>query len=435
MTTEWWCRGDLTAILEAAHDRQEIPLSRPYVLIGSGEAADVRLTAPGIPRRLLYVHASQAGLFAVPLVEPSQFQPLPQGRLLDRVPLQLGPYRITFHWQPEPEPQTGHDEERGEGDRELREGDLCRRGSLGGPGWEVEVRCDGQTLALIHIRRRLTLIGRRKPCAVQFAHPTVSACHCMVIAERERLWVADLGSANGTLLDGEAVTAAAWPEHVPLSIGRLNLVPRRRSGAEDAGGEDAAGPAGASEVLPGASSEVSSAVAIRKSPPDAPPLDGGDGQASTREPDRGDAPPQTRRSERRFRHAAAHPGFPPPHIVLPVVSPQNNPIISDGPERDGAEGDEPRRSGWHGDETLPAAGTQNTLPPTADAIPPPAEAGNDRPPADRSDGAAGLVSPENDFITIAANGAGPGETDVLLVVPPSADAGQWISEQPAGFAM
>lgn len=407
MTTEWWCRGDLTAILESPHGRQEIALSRPCVLIGASESADVRLTGPGIPRRLLYVHAAETGLFAVPLVEPSQFHPLPQGRLLNRVPLQLGPYRVTLHWRPE----TGLRED-------PRESDLCRRGSLPGPGWEVEVRCDDQALALIHIRRQLTLIGRRKPCAVQFAHPTVSACHCVVIAETERLWAVDLGSANGTRLDGEAVTAAGWPEHVPLSIGRLNLIPRRRTGAEDA----AAQPSLAGEAAPIAG----------------PELGDDDGRASVLPPIRPETSPESRRSERRLRQTAAHPGFPPPHIALPGDSPQNRALLPGAPEVERATGDPSGRSGWNAEGTSPAAGTENASPAAEEAVPSSIDTGDGRLATDRPDGEAEFVSSEksgHDFITMATNGAAPWDACTLLVVPPFTDAGQGILEQPAGFAM
>ncbi|GAB4137696.1 MAG: hypothetical protein Kow0040_24550 [Thermogutta sp.] len=402
-TTEWWCRGDLTAILESPRGRQELTFTRPYVLIGSGEAADVRLSGPGIPRRLLYVHASQTGLFAVPLIDPSQFHPLPQGWLLDRVPLQLGPYRITFHWQPEGGIREGP-----------REGDLCRRGSLPGLGWDVEVRSDDQALALIHVRRRLTLIGRRKPCAVQFAHPTVSACHCMVIAEGERLWVADLGSANGTLLNGEAVTVAAWPEHVPLSIGRLDLIPRLRQAEGNA--------------------EREAPFAGDESTPVPPDFDAGDDRVPTGPSDRDAAPPQPERSERRLRHTGGHPGFPPPHIALPIDSPQNSPIIADASDKETAEGDQPRRSGRSGDEASPTAGPANELA-AEDAIPAPSEPGDVRPATERSDDAEGFLPWEHDLIRIATDGEAPWDTEAFLVVPPSADAGQWISQQPAGFAM
>lgn len=404
-TTEWWCRGDLTAILESPHGRQETTFSRPYVLIGSSESADVRLTGPGMPRRLLYIHADAAGLFAVPLVESSQFQPLPQGWLLDRVPLRLGPYRVTLHWQPE-----------GGISANRRESDLCRRGSLPGLGWEVEVRCDKQALAIIHIRRRLTLIGRRKPCAVQFAHPTVSACHCMVIAEADRLWIADLGSANGTLLNGEAVAAEAWPEYVPLSIGRLSLIPRVRTGAE----ETAAG-----SPLP----RVESLPVLLKS------KDDGDAGPPTRPGGWAEVPGPAEPSEHRFRHAAAHPGFPPPHIALPMDSPQNISVISDTPKAEGTGEDQPRRSGRSGDEVSPAAGTNGSCPAVDEALPVSSRSSGALESADRLDGGAGFVSSANDGITIAGSGAAAWETGVILVVSPVTDAGQWILELPAGFAM
>lgn|GEM_PF-6817828 len=420
ITTEWWCRGALTAILTSPHGRQEIVLTRPCALIGSGKVADVRLTGPGILRRLLYIHAVPGGLFAVPLVEVSHFQPLPQGWLPVGVPLAVGPYRISFRWSPEVRPQE-----------ELPEVDLCRRGSLPGPGWDVEVRCDDRSLARIHIRRRLTLIGRHKPCAVQFADSTVSGCHCVVVAETDRLWVADLGSSNGTLLNGELISIAAWPEHSPLVIGRLQLIPSLRGESVDAPASPPARQTG----------PIAAAGAVEDRPAQ------GHGKPS-------DAPAALDPSNRRLRYTSAHPEFAPPHIALLTDLPQNNASLSDTFGEMRAESDPGGGSGQETKGTFPVAWSEGEVPTAREAAPvaksegevsveweagaSPGDADEGRRSPDDEDGANSeltFATEENAWTGPAGEDGDPCGTNTFLVVPPNIDVGQWISEQSAGLAM
>jgi hypothetical protein len=65
------------------------------------------------------------------------------------------------------------------------------------------------------------LIGRAADCDISLGEPEVSRHHAIIHREQRRTWVTDLESANGTTVDGVAVTTAA-----PLRPGaRLTMGP------------------------------------------------------------------------------------------------------------------------------------------------------------------------------------------------------------------
>jgi len=49
------------------------------------------------------------------------------------------------------------------------------------------------------------LIGRDRGCALRLDDPTVSRRHCLIDAGGEAVWVHDLGSLNGTFVNGKRV--------------------------------------------------------------------------------------------------------------------------------------------------------------------------------------------------------------------------------------
>jgi hypothetical protein len=50
------------------------------------------------------------------------------------------------------------------------------------------------------------LIGRSDECDIRLDEPEVSRRHAIIHREQQRTWITDLGSANGTFVDGVAVT-------------------------------------------------------------------------------------------------------------------------------------------------------------------------------------------------------------------------------------
>ncbi len=65
------------------------------------------------------------------------------------------------------------------------------------------------------------LIGRSDECDIQLHEAEVSRLHAIIHREQQRTWVTDLGSANGTTVDGVVVTSTT-----PMRPGaRLTLGP------------------------------------------------------------------------------------------------------------------------------------------------------------------------------------------------------------------
>lgn len=65
---------------------------------------------------------------------------------------------------------------------------------------------DGETL---EVGRNRSVIGRAPECDVVLGHDDISRRHALIFRERGQAWVKDLGSVNGTAVDGQQVTNQA----------------------------------------------------------------------------------------------------------------------------------------------------------------------------------------------------------------------------------
>jgi pSer/pThr/pTyr-binding forkhead associated (FHA) protein len=65
---------------------------------------------------------------------------------------------------------------------------------------------DGPT---VELTKDLTLVGRDDGCDVRLDHKSVSKLHCVLAVSDELLLVRDLGSTNGTRVNGQRVRRAA----------------------------------------------------------------------------------------------------------------------------------------------------------------------------------------------------------------------------------
>lgn len=66
-----------------------------------------------------------------------------------------------------------------------------------------------------------TLVGRTETCALQLTSDSVSRQHAELVAAQEGLWIKDLGSANGTLLNGFRITEARAVHNDLLTFGSV----------------------------------------------------------------------------------------------------------------------------------------------------------------------------------------------------------------------
>src|SRR5205823_11696409 len=61
----------------------------------------------------------------------------------------------------------------------------------------------------IEINRDLTLVGRREDCDLRLNHKSVSKLHCVIVKTDGLLILRDLGSTNGTRVNGQRIRRAA----------------------------------------------------------------------------------------------------------------------------------------------------------------------------------------------------------------------------------
>ena len=73
----------------------------------------------------------------------------------------------------------------------------------------------------IDLTKDLSLIGRDEDCDVRLDHKSVSKLHCVVVKSDGMLLLRDLGSTNGTRVNGQRVRRAALLPNDVLSIANL----------------------------------------------------------------------------------------------------------------------------------------------------------------------------------------------------------------------
>ena len=87
----------------------------------------------------------------------------------------------------------------------------------------VMFRADGQRRSF-SITRDMTVIGRREDCDLRIPLSDVSRKHCRVIVNGETIKVEDLGSSNGTYINGERVQHAEVSAGDTLQVGPVIFV-------------------------------------------------------------------------------------------------------------------------------------------------------------------------------------------------------------------
>ena len=76
----------------------------------------------------------------------------------------------------------------------------------------------------IELVKDLTLLGRDEDCDIRLDHKSVSKLHCVVVKTDGLLLVRDLGSTNGTRVNGQRVRRAALLPNDMLSIANVKYL-------------------------------------------------------------------------------------------------------------------------------------------------------------------------------------------------------------------
>src|SRR5437868_15042322 len=85
--------------------------------------------------------------------------------------------------------------------------------------------------APVEVVKDLTLVGRKEECDLRLDHKSVSKMHCVLVKTDGLLLLRDLGSTNGTRVNGQRVRRAALLPNDQLTIAgykfRVNLGPEQ----------------------------------------------------------------------------------------------------------------------------------------------------------------------------------------------------------------
>jgi pSer/pThr/pTyr-binding forkhead associated (FHA) protein len=91
----------------------------------------------------------------------------------------------------------------------------------------------------VELAKDLTLVGRNEDCDVRLEHKSVSKLHCILVRTEGLVLVRDLGSTNGTRVNGQRVRRAALLPNDNLAIATFRY---RVTIGDDAGDPPADGP-------------------------------------------------------------------------------------------------------------------------------------------------------------------------------------------------
>lgn len=94
-------------------------------------------------------------------------------------------------------------------------------------GWALTVETGPQAGLTYVLAPGETLIGRGSDCDIFFGDVTVSRHHATIAADEDTLRLADLGSTNGTYVNGERADTAGLKAGDELIIGKFHLIVAR----------------------------------------------------------------------------------------------------------------------------------------------------------------------------------------------------------------
>src|SRR5215210_2330750 len=77
--------------------------------------------------------------------------------------------------------------------------------------------------APIEVVKDLVVIGRKEDCDVRLDHKSVSKLHCVIVKTDGLLLLRDLGSTNGTRVNGQRVRRAALLPNDKLSVANFHF--------------------------------------------------------------------------------------------------------------------------------------------------------------------------------------------------------------------
>ncbi|HID76039.1 MAG TPA: FHA domain-containing protein [Planctomycetaceae bacterium] len=207
----YWCDKGLVVSVDGPGGPSFATIRKPFARIGSHEGSEIVLSGQDVPRRCVYLHGTDEGIFWVGLRATDADGYVMGGWLAVGQPLNVGPYRITARLA------TANNASVPPSDNWLA------KGSAEPPFPVVMISAQGRSLGQRMLTRRLTVVGRRKPATMGLSSLSVSVCHCILYYADSQLWVVDLLAKNGVALGQRRVEAARVPVGSSLKLGVFEL--------------------------------------------------------------------------------------------------------------------------------------------------------------------------------------------------------------------
>ena len=190
-------------------------LFRSYAIVGSHPLADVYIPPSMAAKREIYLHATDQGVFAMPLVSPRESRASRLGWIDDDQGTTIGQYHLLVTLDPPPA--------RLPVESTVRPPALTERDRFPIPRGELLISASKRVVGVKRITRPITLIGRSDPSSLRIADNSISGTHTALFSDGKQLWAIDLLSGNGTLWHRSAITAHCLATRDSIKIGRFRL--------------------------------------------------------------------------------------------------------------------------------------------------------------------------------------------------------------------
>ena len=194
-------------------------LPQAFALLGRSELCDVRLDHPDVSPRHVYLQMIQGRLACFDLGSRSGIKWVddPQGRpgwIENERKVGIGPFEIRRV------DQATHSRSSGS----ISPLKILREEA--GPTACLEFPDEAAGPVRWHVRRAVTLVGRSSHCRVRLPDVSVSWFHCSLVWTSEGLWIVDLMSRSGVIVNGVAHRCSRLEQGDEVLIGRFRMITR-----------------------------------------------------------------------------------------------------------------------------------------------------------------------------------------------------------------